>query len=250
MELINCLQQLNLTKIEAEVYLTLLKDGEVSITTLSRRSMVKRSSVYLAIDGLSLKGLVYETQIGRKKYYRAQHPNRLYEIASYREKLILQALPQFVAIQKTNTKKPRVIAVEGDQGVFNLYNEIYESLSKNEEAVFITHVGALGKKLPAALKNYKLLLRRLKKPRIRELIYEDKAGEKWIKDIKFYLKNNSNHKVKIMPKKYEFGLTDMLILKDKLVIFTLGELSVATVIESNEAAQTFKVLFERVWESL
>lgn len=72
----NDLIRLNFSKLESQIYLTLLEDGELSGYQISKKIGVARSSVYPALEGMLNKGYVLllpeETQI-----YKAQNPSTL-----------------------------------------------------------------------------------------------------------------------------------------------------------------------------
>lgn len=75
-EILEDLNKLNFTRLEAQIYLTLMEEGELSGYQIAKKIGVARSSVYPALEGMLNKGYVLllpeETQI-----YRAQNPSAL-----------------------------------------------------------------------------------------------------------------------------------------------------------------------------
>ncbi len=75
-EINNNLIRLNFSKLESQIYLTLLEGGELSGYQIAKKIGVARSSVYPALEGMLNKGYVLllpeETQI-----YQAQNPSAL-----------------------------------------------------------------------------------------------------------------------------------------------------------------------------
>src|SRR4030042_5027558 len=76
MKLKQTLQNFGLNQNEQEVYLLLTKDGWITALELSRKSSLKRTTLYRILESLLQKGLV-ETQIGDKTtQYNAADPKQ------------------------------------------------------------------------------------------------------------------------------------------------------------------------------
>ncbi|MDD2935117.1 MAG: hypothetical protein PHX25_01440 [Candidatus Pacebacteria bacterium] len=70
------------------------------------------------------------------------------------------------------------------------------------------------------------------------------------KSLDFLKKVSSNfHKVKIIPAKYKFP-TDNVIFENKLAIFSYKDTPMAVTIESDDVVETYKSMFEIVWNSI
>lgn len=245
--LLGILSSLGLHEKEACVYLTLLKSGRCSISELSAHAQIKRPTVYLALDALERRGLVGATRVGKRRQYTAVNPRRLREIAQIRLKLIEESLPELTALQNTPKARPRMMLIEGREGVRSLYAELYESLKKNSEALWITRIDALKSTLPGALEDYKKMLKRLDKPRVRELNYGNAAGREWFREIRPLLRHNPFHQVRLIPEEFEVGFTDALIYEARTNLFTFRGSICVTVIEHEEIAAMFRALFNFAW---
>ena len=77
--LANELQNLGFTDKEARVYLTGLALGASAVQVIARESGVNRATTYVIIDQLTERGLFSSEKRGKKRYFVAEHPNRLVE---------------------------------------------------------------------------------------------------------------------------------------------------------------------------
>jgi sugar-specific transcriptional regulator TrmB len=77
--LANELQNLGFTDKEARVYLTGLALGPAAVQIIARESGVNRATTYVIIEQLSKRGLFSAQKRGKKRYFNAEHPDRLVE---------------------------------------------------------------------------------------------------------------------------------------------------------------------------
>ena len=77
-ELIKKLEELNFNKIEAKVYIVLVKYNELNGSQIAKKINTSRSSVYLALDNLYKRGCVYLIS-GDTNMYIAEKPEILIE---------------------------------------------------------------------------------------------------------------------------------------------------------------------------
>lgn len=247
MSIQSTLSKLGLDEKDCRIYEAALERGESSMTDLARHAGVKRSTTYLSIDALSRLGLVSEITRGKRKIYTPVHPQRLLEIARARERSIESALPELIALYNTPKEKPKIQVFEGPEGMRLLYQEMYDSISNKEEALWFTNIRALQEYMPYAVVEYKRMLRRIRNPHIRELNYGDAVGVRWSHELRRL--QGKNHVIRVLPEKHEYGSTDNLIFGNKLVIFSLKKDVFVIAIESAEIVKTYRALFEWAWKS-
>jgi len=77
-KLIEKLEMLNFNKIEAKVYIALIKYNELNGSQIAKKINASRSSVYLALDNLYKRGCVYLIS-GDTNMYKAEKPEVLIE---------------------------------------------------------------------------------------------------------------------------------------------------------------------------
>lgn len=75
-ELITYLCNLHFTKLEAQIYITLLEGGELTGYQIAKKIHISRSSVYSVLDSMHERGILMLLQ-GEPLVYRAENPDTL-----------------------------------------------------------------------------------------------------------------------------------------------------------------------------
>jgi len=243
MDTIPTLKQLGLSEKQAEVYVAMLELGESPMTRVARKANLKRPTVYLIIDELILLGLCSEIVKGKKKFYSATHPRRLTEMTRFRNEQAEKLIPGLVALRNT-AEKPQVRMLEGIEGIRTAYEEAFELLTEEKnEGLWVGNISVLIEKFPEVLREYHALLRKLKRYKIRELIFGGEQSKTWIKEMQKHAK--PHHKLKYIEG--AGGMTDQLIIGNKIFLFSMNKNLFTIVIKGEEMAKTQKLLFETIW---
>lgn len=108
-ELIKKLEVLNFNKIEAKVYIELVKSNQLNGSQIAKKINASRSSVYLALDNLYKRGCVYLIS-GDTNMYTAEKPDILIE----KMKLNFE--------ESANTIKDELLKLEQSDSQKNYYN--------------------------------------------------------------------------------------------------------------------------------
>lgn len=244
-KIIKILSKIGLSEKQAVVYTTLLDLGEVSMTDLARETKLKRPTVYLIIDELDMIGLITIVQKGKKKFYSAVHPKRFSEILEFRKNQYQELLPELIAHYGKDAVKPKVRMQEGIEGVRSAYKEAFQDLVKEKEGLWIGNIELLENHFPQVLKEYKQMLKTLKRYSIREIIFGGEKAKMFVEKMN----KNKSHQLKYLNTRL-IGATDELLIGNKIMTFVFSEKEVFTTItESKEIAQTKKALFELIWEN-
>ena len=245
MEISGKIKALGLTDKETSVYLAMLETGEASITEITRVAGQKRPTVYLALDRLEILGLAERTLRGKKKLWQAVHPRRLKELADFRAAQIEGVLPELLALYREKREKPVVRILEGAAGARTAYQEAYSLLNNKEEGLWFGNITFLAEQFPELLREYNALVRKIRDPHIRELIYGGPASEQWVNGMQGGL--SKNHTIKYFGEGADFGFTDQLIIGDRIMSFSFGKDVFVLITESREIAKTQRALFEALW---
>lgn len=123
MELTTLLTELGLSEKEAEVYLALLQLGSSTVTPISEKAGVKRTSIYNFIDRLVSLGLVTKSSIRGRDHFQAASPERLFELQQDRLVRLKRALPELLSLYSSPARKPRISYFEGPEQVRNIVSE-------------------------------------------------------------------------------------------------------------------------------
>lgn len=115
---------LGLSEQEASVYLAALELGEATVQELSRKSGVKRTSIYNFIDSLKERQILQETKRKRRSVFSAAHPHQLLELEKLKLHEFERAMPELLAINNRSLRKPRVTFYEDINGIKEVYNNM------------------------------------------------------------------------------------------------------------------------------
>lgn len=116
MNKIDALEQIGLSKKEAQVYVTLLGLETAVVSEIARVSRLKRPTVYVVLEELRKKGLILKVPHPKKSIYTAQDPDIYFKNSLDRVKQAYGALSELKAIQKKENKIS-IKYFEGEQGI-------------------------------------------------------------------------------------------------------------------------------------
>lgn len=232
------LEHLGLNEKEARVYLGLLQIGQSSVLALSRRTGLKRPTIYLVLDDLIRKGFAATVLREKKKLYIALPPERLQENLERKRESLQQLLPQLTALWAQKTAKPVVQLFEGLDAINNLYREIFTSGTEDIETFYAFDP------IKKFQESYEPFIRLFKKnPRIRsrELVYAKNPKEVQLPESE----KLSNRHIRFVTEHRAFS-TDNIFWLDKAAIIS-PEKEFAVVVQSKDVVDSFRSLFDLAW---
>ena len=123
MPLITKIKELGLDDKEAKVYLAGLELGEANIQRIVKKSGIKRTTVYHALDSLKEKGLFsVVVRKGRKKYI-AEDPRKLKNKIESQKETLEEIMPNLLSLANFIDKKPEIKYYEGEAGIKEIYKD-------------------------------------------------------------------------------------------------------------------------------
>lgn len=130
MSLENNLKQLGLEEKEAKVYLAALELGPTNIQNLTKKSGVKRSTLYEIIEKLKEQNLLTESVKGKRKIFIAAEPDNLKRNIKIKEQLLNDILPELKSLNNIGFVKPKITFYEGREGFQKIYLDSLETKEK------------------------------------------------------------------------------------------------------------------------
>lgn len=232
----------------AGVYLASLQLGESTMTQIAKAANQKRSTTYLLVDELLMRGFMSSSKKAKKTYYNAEHPQRILQTLRNREREFEKLMPDLEALYYTPSDKPRIRVYESLEAMVKVYDEMYASIEAGREALFFTAIGDLESVIPDALSGFITMVRDSTKDyRIRELNYGDERGMRYLEETKNF--RGKNHFIRNLdPEKFPFFNTDTLIFENKVCIFSFKKDVFTIVIENQQIADTHRAMFNAAWE--
>jgi len=140
------LLELGLNKTQGTIYLTLLKQGILSVLELSKLTGINRPQLYDETEKLLQLGLLEVTRKNRRKYIAA-NPSKLLKIskeniskAEGAYQRISAALPLLESIPKSKNNKADILYFEGMQKIKEAFERELEECKNTEVLSFVGSV--------------------------------------------------------------------------------------------------------------
>jgi sugar-specific transcriptional regulator TrmB len=237
------LNKLGLNEKEAKAYLALLELGEASIQQISKKSGIKRTTVYDIIESLRQKGLLSSISKNKKTLFFAENPAKIEESLDEKKNVLRKILPELLSITNLMEKKPKIRYFEGIEGIKDVYRDTLNYPDQellawvSEEAVI-----AFDEEF---LNDYYLPKRINKKIWVRAIAPDKDYMQKYKG-----LDEKSLRKTKLVSmEKFPIEVEINLYGKHKIGIMLFSE-KIGLIIESKKIYNTLKSVFEMNWQSV
>jgi len=238
------LKEAGLAENEIKVYLALLKLGSVTAGEISKTSEVNRTNVYDSLERLIEKGLIGFVIKSNRKHFEAKTPEFLINYFETKEKelkdkkeIIRSILPEIKIIRKLNEEKQEAVIYKGMKGL----KSIAEDVIKTKKDIFVFGAeGNFGKLFGDYFEQWHLK-RKLNKIPLKIIFNEKirKKKENW----KFFLSEiRFNSFLEDTP-------ATTWIYGTKVVIIIWSEHPIATLIESDNVAKSYRQFFNILWNN-
>ena len=235
------LRSLGLLDSEIKTYMAALEKGPQTVIDLSKLTKLSRQATYVAIEGLTDRGLMSSSLRGKKRFFAAEHPDRLLAYAKRHEtdmqervKDLERSLPELEL--QIGGERPIVKVFDGKEGLRALITDI--GITKPKKIHEITDLNAMYAVLSAEeLKPVQE--QALKGGAFIKGIYSGKTGPP-----------KSGIKRYALPADKSGFKTDMTIYSDKIALVTFEGQMHTIIIENHALAETFRILFELAFTCL
>lgn len=234
---------IGLSKKEADVYIALLLLGHGTVSQISRKANINRTTGYDILDSLSTKDLVSISGKEPKQEYTAEAPENLNKFINQEIKIKNEALKKIESIVPElksihNVKdRPKVLFYEGVVGLKKVYED---TLTSTEPIRAYANVEHMNRGLPGYFPEYF-------KRRAAKKIFIRGIGPKTEDNLELSKRNISEmRETALVPKdKYDF-IPEINIYDNKVMIASWRE-KLGIIIESTEIADAMKVIYELAW---
>jgi sugar-specific transcriptional regulator TrmB len=238
------LLSLGLSYRETTVYLALLAIGKGTVSEITRKAGINRTTGYDILDALVNKGFVSVSGKEPKQEYAAEPPEKILvyldqekEAAAKRLETAKQLVPQLKTLHNIKSR-PKVRFYEGIEGL----KEVYEDTLKSKEDLRSL---ALVDEAENALEGYfpKYYQRRAEKNIAIRAIFPDSPGARQLK-----AKDDVEKRQSLIVPGDEYDLKPEINVYDNKVMIASWREKLGIIIESQEIADAMKMLFELAWK--
>ena len=239
------LKDIGLSDKEAAVYLALLSFDKALVSDISEKAKIKRPTTYVILETLAKKGLVSESNIGKKTYYIAEPPEKLglfverqIHMLEENKKSLDIIVPQLKSIQREQGEKPAVQFFDGKEGVLSSNEDIFAKKIE-DEPVYIIYSRDLVKDVFSEKEADAMRNKRISMGIKSKALYNSKEGEK--------PSDETGDRIKLDENKYPIT-SDITVYGDKVNIALFGKRVSEISIKSKEFADTIKSLIKYIFD--
>lgn len=235
--------KLGLNEKEVKIYLALLELGEGNIQQISKKSKVKRTTVYDIIESLKEKGLLGQTTRKKRIYYLAEDPRKLEDNLEDKKNIFRKVLPELLSITNILDKKPKIKYYEGGEGIKEVYRDTLKY--PNQELLAWVSAEAVSSFDPEFLNEYYLPRRLKNKIWVRAIAPNKPYMQKYKLLDEKSLRRTKLISIENIPLEVEINLYG----NNKIAIMSFEE-KLSLIIESKKIFNTLKSIFEMNWKLL
>ncbi|HSW88971.1 MAG TPA: helix-turn-helix domain-containing protein [Candidatus Saccharimonadales bacterium] len=252
-KILKYLEQLDLSEIEAKLYLTLLQTGPNSVRDIANAIGIKRTTAYLYVDQLEAKGLLI-------KIVQKSHP--LIEAVppeSSLEHLVKEKVENTQTIQSDfptilqsiHSAYPSFIHT-GDAEVkyykgINNARKIYEESLNSQELRAYVKIKETEKLFPDNLPIFENAFKNNPRLKVWEIIYDSASTTKDAERVETL---SDKYFYKFMPGNLKLSSEDILIYDGKVAIINYRGEKTSVVLHSSDFYNNLKAIFDFTWNMI
>ena len=108
---------------ESKIYITILEYGQALVSMISRKTGIKRTTLYGVLEELKTQGIVYEIVKNNIKYFSVISPDILFKQLEKKYISFRESLPNLMTLMGKFGDRPRVTFYEGKEQVEKMLYE-------------------------------------------------------------------------------------------------------------------------------
>ena len=234
MDILESLVQAGLTESEARIYLSLVRQGQMSAGVLAKAVGFHRRTVYDVLQRLLEKGLVSKICQNNKQVFTAAAPQRLKDYFAEKISIVEQVIPKLTPIH-IKQEKETVRFYKGKYGL----KTIFEDQISEAKPILIFSASPQAYELFKFYFKWWDLRRKEKKIPVKAIFSTDMRNK---------LKKIPLAQIKFIPKRY-MGPTSVNIYGNKTSIITWDkENPFAVLIENKQMSDNYRKFFDLLWK--
>lgn len=230
---------------KAKIYTALAHFGEMNVTSLSKRTNLKRTTIYNILPELLTDGFVVKAKTLGKTVYYVESPQILLEEAEKRKKKVEKLVEDIESFSRPFDLQPKVMLYEGFGGMSRFYRDVIEHVPVGGE--ILTYFGA--NDLDSFLKKVSVdeyVKERVKKGVWNRIIMNKGiVADRWRKNEKQNLRE-----VKTIDFSVSDTSTDFKVYGNRVSFISYHDNFFAVTIENKGVSDLHKNIFEALWKKL
>lgn len=244
MEFNKIFTQLGFSNNKTKVYLAALSLGSASVTEISKKAEIIRTTTYKILEELTKEGLLEESVKNKVKLFVALSPVKLIELINNNKKATEAILPGLLDLFTDTGFRPKMKFYTGEQGRKKVYEDVLNL--KNETIYTFSPIKNILEDFGETYVRH-FLEKRAKNKTRRFALRQTDAKSKSNKEWEFYTTDSRMlREVKFLPPKITFS-TLIQIYDNKIGVISSKKENYAFIIESQELTNLMKQIFEWFW---
>jgi sugar-specific transcriptional regulator TrmB len=251
------IKKAGLTDKAALVYTVLLQTGGAYPTKIAEITKLNRSTVYMVLTDLCIKGLVNEIERSKKQFYQIEKPQKLSQLANDQVKRAMETseyikgiIPEIEETYLKITNRPRIRYFADTPGIHSIYEEQTADDLKPYEMLSITTTNSIDVLLPE--KFYEEFRRRKARLGIttRVLLTDSEVNQEYVKTIYKNLPEKIWPVIRFVPPPIQTYGSEITIYGDNKVsiINFQKENPIGVVIEDEALHKIMRMVFDLAWK--
>ncbi len=234
---------------EAQTYLALLELGPTSVVALSKKSGLKRTTVYEILNSLAARGLVSETVFGKRRRFVAEPPEEFFQLKKQELDTLRALVPTLEALRNVAIEKPALRFFQGKEAI----RQVFEDMCLNTDPV---HDKLLGIETKAGIVvsqigvQFFIDLMAKKKDRGLESLTLDTLDEEELDAFakKYPWSVDHGVAIRVLEDSENAFHVSLYLYQNKIALIATDQL-IALVVENQRLKRSFEFLFYQLWGS-
>lgn len=228
---------------EVDVYLSILKLKNATVTDISRDTEIKRTSIYYCLESLSEKGLIFRLVKNNNKYYYPENPaESLNNLISNKAILVKSILPELKTIFGANPGQPEIKVFRKIEGLRKMFLDPLNSKEKLIRYYLSNYYmeEILGQEFVdnfVKMRIEKKITSRTLRPLGYKAIRE--TGRSQIEQLR---------EIRVIPESLIIK-PYFIIYDNKVLVISSPEEKLGFIIESKDFADAQKAIFDFIWDN-
>jgi len=247
----NILEKSGLTQEQAEIYSFLLSNGLSPAKLISKQTSIGRALTYKILDRLIELGLAEKREgTGKITMFFPGHPSRIKDLVEKEKTIANEAISMLTKIMPSLSSnynllfgKPNVQFYEGIEGLSLIYDDILET---NQDISIISSpaIDEGRQEVLHLIKEQieKQVAQNIKTKAITPFSEGQKTSTPISEDEKYLITR------KIVPAEKLKIPAQIIIYGNKVAITNFKETIISVLVESKYIAETFRIMFDYIWQ--
>ncbi len=237
-KIIESLAKIWMSETEIKVYMSILRNPRINISKISRKSLVKRTTVYWYLEKLLNKWFIKKSIKWKIILYVSEKPDNILKTFEEKKKTLTETIPILKDIYDNLNTSTKVETFEWKSEIKKYYRKTLESTTSTYTFFSPKKFYKIFSKEFTTLHNS---IRKKNEIKLYDLVENNKEWEEYLKNI--------DHYWKILPKWFFDIWIDLMIFEDYVLIISFDSMN-WLLIKDKAINRLFKSIYLYIWGTI